>query len=179
MSKDHTKINRRKKKVGRGELLMHERGRGRRGTSPGWRKSSPLAARSARITRNRLKFNSPLQTLCTAKRLPNIIREMKAELKQSRAGVEGGAAAAQKRVGRNLIRNAFSHCNFVFSLNCTSRRNALKIFVRFIVGGNYGSERRAPRVLDLIFFSSLLFRLLFRRAGGGGHDGRNDNEIMI
>jgi hypothetical protein len=69
----------------------------------------------------------------------------------------------EEEEGENLIRNAFPIV-ISFSLNCTSRRNALKIFVRFIVGGNYGEMEMATAAR---FSSSRreFFRLLFRRAG--------------
>jgi hypothetical protein len=63
----------------------------------------------------------------------------------------------EEEEGENLIRNAFPIV-ISFSLNCTSRRNALKIFVRFIVGGElHGGDGDGSRRVRLSIRESSAF----------------------
>lgn len=81
-------------------------------TVPEWEKSSPRGARSARITRNRLKFNSPLQTLCTAKHNKGngSCGSSSTWNNRERSEWEGGGGGR-----REFDTKRFSHCNFIFS----------------------------------------------------------------
>lgn len=82
-----------------------------------------------------------------------------------------GSAANEGKYDTNAFPIVIS-----FSLNCTSRRNALKIFLRFIAEPSTSARKASKKRQQQ---NSIRFRVLLCAVAGAGTRVENNNEIMI